>query len=86
MTFPRGWIRAGDGSERRGIPWPAMSQGTCIVSSYIDTSLVAMKSPWQAGGGFPDDEMEQIITGTYLVRALKKGRTDVQAGRYRIVE
>ena len=33
-----------------------------------------------------DEEMEQIITDTDLVRTLKNARTDVQAGRYKIVE
>jgi uncharacterized protein (DUF1778 family) len=33
-----------------------------------------------------DEEMEQIIADTDLVRTLKNARTDVHAGRYKIVE
>lgn len=33
-----------------------------------------------------DEEMEQIITDTDLVRTLKKAKIDVRAGRYKIVE
>lgn len=33
-----------------------------------------------------DEEMEQIITDTDLVRTLTKAKTDVRAGRYKIVE